>query len=426
MSSISDIITDYPKIRSKYFNVLEQIQTPDKQIAVVSQDIVQLKTILQTTEEKNVQLNRELIRLQESIAEKNSQLLIAEEKNIQLTEEIKRLQQQLSEKNFNSMLQLNYEELQASYENLLEQHQILTEEKKHILTFLIQQFNLRSTSIDDIMSQLQRIIMENNQMLSNYELELSALRSTVEGLEMSTGEKERRVRKTIETLNNSIISELDNIDVELEMYNATDDKFNSNPLKLEEFVNVDNYNVASPIQRQYLPLLELISVTINEDMGEYVNDFEGEEQKNNINLYHAYMIFLVKLLSIFSKKYMRNYLESIYNMCIKASETPEKIVKVPRLVMPQSFQTNSLYFLMNRYNSKAYDPDRVLDFGDFLFNFVKPEFRPDTTKALNLFQPGIGKRYNSILIYTPETMKNLRQLRDNLETMALPSPSSKK
>lgn len=127
---------------------------------------------------------------------------------------------------------------------------------------------------------------------------------------------------------------------------------------------------------------------------------------------------LTRLIDFFSKHVLREYIKYLGDVIKVAMENNATTFSVVNLGMPQMFQTNSMYFLMNRYNSKLYQPDRVVDFSNFVFDLMRPNFRKNTTKALNLFQPEIGKRYNSILIYSEDTMKNLSRLRDTLNKLA--------
>lgn len=463
MASISDIIDSYPQLRTNYYEAKSQIYTLEKevqnlkaQIALLSSptqlvpsersysepiveeeslslpeesygELVVYDSLLQAGHNKNVEaLNKEVARLNELVEEQRSQLLQNEDmishlivENNQLRNELHEVQKRCEtfDKECEKM-QVTSDKLNILGEEWAELNRIHNETKAdalRLVEFLTQQFRLpNALTVDDLITQLDQLIQENNETLLNYESELSSMRARIEHLELSTEEKERRVRDTIETLDSRISGEIDNINVELELYNDTNDKYNSNPLELHEFVYLEEYSMdESNIRPEFIPFLGFVSSLVNN-----VNDFElDENNKNKSNLYHTYMILLYKLLGIYSKKYIRNYLELVYKECVRVSQNNEQSVKLPRLVLPQTFQTNSLYFLMNRYNSKAYEPDRVFDFGDFLFNFVKPEFREDTTKALNLFQAGIGKRYNSILIYTPETMNKLRELRDNLSTL---------
>lgn len=306
------------------------------------------------------------------------------------------------------------ETMSFDYEQLKTEYDVGRNDMEELKLFLSRQFFFdysKTNTTDGIINNIKNFLSTTK---SRYDNEINALQNTIETLKMTTEEKERKVGQTIEMFNKRISTELDKIDTELEMYKDYDDGYNINPLKLEEFVKVYDYDIKGNVYQEYIPFFRFISKIVNDNNDD--DDFDNVDFDKQL-LYHTYMLVMMKFLQIYSKKYIRNYIDDIYIKCKEASESGEQIIKLPSLVLPQTFQTNSLYYLMNRYNTKCYQPDRVLDFGDFLYNFVKPEFRPDTTKALNLFQPGIGKRYNSILIYSDETMKDLRKLRNNLSTL---------
>lgn len=283
---------------------------------------------------------------------------------------------------------------------------------EQLVNVLRDKFGLRSfVSVDDFIGQLNNIIDQNTKQLDNKDMIIEDLRIQINDLEMTTEEKDRKIQNIINKLANGFNTQIKNIDTEIDIYNNVESGFKSNPLKMDDFSKTYDYYVSPNIQIEYIPMLREISRHLHSRKD--ITDFD-EIDKIDVNLYHSYMILISKLIELFSKEYISSYLDYIYKQCIIASESTTRILQLPKLILPQTFQINSLYYLMNRYNAKIYQPDRVLDFGDFLNNFLKPEFRPDETQALNLFQPGIGKRYNSILIYSEETIDILQNLKNKL------------
>lgn len=236
---------------------------------------------------------------------------------------------------------------------------------------------------------------------------------------MSLDDSSKKIQNIITTLNESIDTQLKNIDVEIEMYGEENNDFEMDITNLEHFIPMDKYDLNQSVNRDFIKFFDFVSYKINSDLGDGISDFDENTATKNPEIYHVYMILILKLLNIYSTDYIRKYISAILKLYEEAVANKRDSINLPFLILPQNRQTHSMYYLMNRYNSKAYNPDRALDFSHFLFNFMKPEFQPDTTKALNLFQPGIGKRYNSILIYSKEAMQSLSKLRDTLNTLAI-------
>ena len=284
---------------------------------------------------------------------------------------------------------------------------------EQLINVLRNKLGLRSfISVDDFMEQLNNVIEQNSILIENKDKTILDLRNKIYNLEMSSGEKEQKIQNIINKIANGIQTQISEIDNEIKSYNNIDQGFKDKPLKLEEIVNTENYTITEEFNPAFIPFLRELSKYFYMDTNR--TDFEDI---NNINifLYHAYLVTIKKLFEMFPKNYISGYIDYVFLECKLASETPNRILQLPKLIIPQTFQTNSLYYLMNRYNSKIYQPDRVLDFGNFVFNFLKPEFRPDETKALNLFQPDVGKRYNSILIYSDATIDILQKLKNKLQ-----------
>ena len=312
-----------------------------------------------------------------------------------------------------------YEQVNDSLRAQIENLESSTVEKslyENLVQILQERLGIRSyVSVDDLLFQLKNAIEKSIGSSASKDRLIAEMQEYISDLEMNTEEKDKKIQKIIDKLVTSTSTELKNIDTEIAMYQNVDDMFKSNPLNIDDFVTTYDYPVTNQINLEYIPFLKYISRRLNAETHGDISDFDDI---NNINpyTYHAYIVVILKLMELFSKKYISSYLDYVYQECEKASRTPTQILQLPKLVLPQTFQINSLYYLMNRYNSKIYQPDRVVDFGDFLFNFLKPEFRPDETQALNLFQPGIGKRYNSILIYSEETIKLLQDLKNKLNS----------
>lgn len=309
--------------------------------------------------------------------------------------------------------------IKANYNKLMADHEIVISQREKLVEFLYKIFNFTTKlSIDDMLEKINLQLSKVDNSLRQLTQENYNLKSRNNILEKTSVEKENKLINMIETIDKNIQREINNIDTELTLYNNDNDDDNNDNNYKKLLTTPLDYNINEPINEDYIPLLERISIEINKDV--VGNDFKTEEAKNpdvRTALYHTYMIFIIKLTTSYSKNYIRKYLSYIYNEYFKKINTEQNVLEIPHLIQPQTLQINSLYYLMNRYNSKSYQPDRVYDFGDFIFQLLRTEFRTDTTQALNLFQPNIGKRYNSILLYTPETMEKLSNFKTTLENI---------
>lgn len=403
MSSIQAFWQSYNIIQGKYLTLLA-----DAELAQVYE-----KT-LKEYEKKIFDLEHEL--LISSLPSENLFDGMKLEQQINLLEEEKKeLQKRISE----SVSLLEYSALEKDLNRLEEftnsyriENNFLQNQYNSLLELIAQKLNIDilndytdSTLIGDKIDIIQNTI-------KTYQQQIQYLNSTIDTLEKTVDDNIKHLRNIFETLNSKMFTELENLDTELIMYH---DNENINSLQISDLVPVYKYELTNSVNREYMPFLKFLSERINNDISDNINDFDDAHE--DILMYHAYIILCLRLFDIFSQKYIRNYIDYVYSECKRAQKEQNTSIELPKLILPQTFQTNSLYYLMNRYNSKAYQPDRVLDFGNYIYGLLRPEFRPDTTQALNLFQPGISKRYNSILIYSDETMKILQQLRDTLASL---------
>lgn len=313
-------------------------------------------------------------------------------------------------------LQLDYDMLQADYQSQRNDGTSTINERQQLIAFLKEQFEIPSevSAIQDVIQEAGNKANLIRQKLQEQERMLRMLTSDVSELQSSSIAKEEYLLQLIENINKRLTAELELIDTEIAMYNQSDDNFKMNPLVQTDFSPVRSHELNPNIPQEFLPFLSVASGLLVQQ-----NDFPPNflENPDAVYIYHAYMIFISKLFNIYSPVYVRSYIQTLVEKCRRAMQAQEQYISLPGLVLPQTFTTNSLHFLMNRYNSKVYEPDRVFDFSEFLYNFLKPEFQADKTKALNLFQSGIGKRYNSIFIYSQDTMKRLKDLRDSLASL---------
>lgn len=314
-------------------------------------------------------------------------------------------------------LELTNANWKRELENAIDARDELRMEFDILMTFFRNVLQVKATNVDDIVGEAEIIVGDMRNRIADDSIELLRLRTNLTNLERTTAANEQQLLQTIDDINNSLSSELDNIDTELVLY-GRDDGDDNKIDNIDDYLNVTDYDTSTTsVRREYFPFIRYIAAALIEQPEDNMPLLE-----NDTMVYHAYMMTVQKLFAIYPKAYIRRLVATLY----ETARNSNGLVRLPNLILPQTTQINSLYYLMNRYNTKAYEPDRVFDFGDFLFNFIKPEFRPDTTLALNLFQPGIGKRYNSIFIYSEETMKKLSQLRDNLsqilESSSTPPP----
>lgn len=302
----------------------------------------------------------------------------------------------------------------TDYDILSAENDRLVSEIEDFNVFLANQLNINFDASSDMSQKKEAIkqyIYKNNDDIKYYQYDLEELRDINKKLEMTTQEKATELVETMAKISTKIDSQIYEIDTELEMYAQSKADEVENPLKLEDFITLYDYNLNQKVNTKFIPFFKYISEMLHDN----VSDFE--ESNNPDIIYHTYLIVILKFMQIYSKRYIRQFIDEVYIKCENAIKSRENIIRLPNLILPQTLQTNSLYFLMNRYNSKVYQPDRVLDFGDFLYNFMKPEFRSDTTQALNLFQASLGKRYNSIAIYSDETIESLRKQRKTLSSL---------
>lgn len=338
-----------------------------------------------------------------------TELIDLRQRNIDMEQSYEVMQQQASKIDD---MQLDYEFLRAEFETATAQQQEYENNIEKFIDFLQTKFDIsRGDSFDTIRYTITYALDESAARTQEYVQEVARLQQTINTLQSSTSDKEKQLFDMIEILNRNISSELANIDTELVMYGGGDDgadgNFDMNPLDPTNFLRIETAIAVDTYTPDFLPFLRFITEQL---------DLNDDFSPDNVDvlMFQSYVFFILQLLGIYSRTYIRQYINGIYREYKRALATPDKLLRLPALVLPQTLHTNSLYYLMNRYNTKAYQPDRVLDFGDFIFNFLKPQFRPDTTLALNLFQANIGQRYNSILIYSPETIDKLLQLQKTL------------
>lgn len=388
MSEVIEILKNYSQFKIDYSTLL------------IKFDNLQLK--------HNALLNQSIHEQNDNFEKAQTQLIQdlnnANEINRNLYIENERLNNELK------ILKIDYNELLLQYKNILNDNNLNLNFQQQLLDFLSQKFNIDSNnSIDYVFDNIQQVLNEKDE-------NIDIMRERIKQLEMSTDQKEIKLRNIIETLHAKMSQEQKLIDTELVMYNETI-KFNdNNTLNLEDFIDLIEYDISGEMDTNIIPFYKNLSRLINSDIGDNINEFEIINENINI-FYHAYTILIIKLLSMYSKSYIRNYMYYLYDQCDNAIKNRQQTISLPALVHPQTFQINSLYYLLNRYNSKCYNPDRVADFSNIIFDLLKPEYRRDSTKALNLFQPGIGQRYNSIQIYTPETIKKLDDLKSTISSL---------
>lgn len=321
-----------------------------------------------------------------------------------LTAENERLQNEIE------TVKIDYDVLAADHDFQMKTYRRFLESHTKLLNFLATTFNiLPSDNVVNIIESIDDFIKMQNEELEN-------VRTRLNNIGLSTDKKEEKLNNIIETLHMQMSREQKLIDTELEIYNNQMNNNEQNPLKLEDYVDLFEYNLDEQIDNNRIPFFRHLSTLINDDIGNGFNDFNVLDY-NTVIYYHAYNILVVKLMAMYSRNYIRRYIEYLYSRCEEALRNNQRSLNLPKLVHPQTYQINSLHYLMNRYNTKCYDPDRVSDFSSVVFDLLKPEYRPDSTKALNLFQPGISKRYNSIQIYTPETIKTLEELQKKITTL---------
>lgn len=416
-NNVVDILKELENEKLKNKELIDQLEFSHgdnyEKPTVIYQHNIELTNNLERLYAENIQLKEQIENLS------TVQINQMNEENQKLQNEIIKLQTDMIEQN--TSIVTKYNNLEIEYNELVNQIEKISQ-------FMNKNIGIDTShqSIDIVLGELQRFLTNINLNLANSKNEIEKLQRTIENLRMTTDEKEYHLRNMIESLTNATWKQLERIDTEIQMYDEKQDEYKSDPLKLDSLTKLDEYELTTDIKREFLPFFKYISRILNKDdlIDMNISDDDNDNDNNNDDddevQYHTCMILFFKLLGFFSMEYIRGYKDYIYRECVRvlgAKKQKQKIVKLTKLIAPQIFQTNSLYFLMNRYNSKCYQPDRVYDFGDYIFNLLKPEFRPDSTKALNLFQPGIGNRYDSILIYTPQTMEDLRKLRDKLASI---------
>lgn len=308
----------------------------------------------------------------------------------------------------NQQWALDYEMLQSEYETNKDENYLL----RSTIQKLQQMFNSPHTEPDLLINDIQNKLTKIYRM----ETELQNVRSENMDLEISIQNNESYVTNLIGKLDQNISSQLQLINTDLQTHELEEQFYKDNPLIFEDMIPMNKYTF-QPINETYKPFLNYISLMIHHNNPNPKTIFNNDDELT----FHTYMILIYKLIGIYSLNYIRDYISYVYSKCRdiqqKERTNESNVILLSELPLPQTFQTNSLYYLLNRYNSKAYNPDRVIDFGNTLAGLFRPEFRVDTTQALNLFQPNIGKRYNNILIYTPETIEILQKLRETLQKL---------
>lgn len=400
MTTISSIINEYAQQAADYEIVsyeLEIIQLKYNSLVQVHNGCVDIK-INTDQDEIMTDVQTDLIDLRvlyKSLEEQNRRMQIEYDNNV----------------NTLSKLKIDFDIISNEYEACRNNSDKTIENIQQVINHIINLFQLGDlTDVVDVMSAVESKIKELHTTINDNEMELNRLRRLNATLEGDTADQEKHLFNLIKDVDNNLTSQLENIDTEIALYGTIDDVVDIDRINISNYLRIDTLELNNIYDKDYLPFLRLISEKLGND------DFDDDTKIDNAK-YYSYIFLIQQILSVYSLNYIRGYLECIYKECQKVLQTSDKIIQIPALTLPQTLQTNSLYFLQNRYNTKAYDPDHVVDFGDFLFNFVKPEFQPNTTLALNLFQPNIGRRYNSILIYTDDTMKKLQQLRDKLSNI---------
>lgn len=410
---------EYENIRSFNVKLLIERDNSLAQTRVSNDEVERFKIVIRDLSEKN---NENLIIIDDLKSRVNNshieltncsqQIQSLNQRIDTATEELETSKRMYIDKT--QALNEQYDILHEQYVQIVNVNDKNVSDIQNIIEFISKQFNLHYvTSFETLMEQLKTFIEANRRLIVNYQMQIADMKLSIEDLDMTTEEKSRRLNDTLNKINSGVSIELEKLDTEAIMYNDTNEYFKTNPLKLDDFVSVYNYNTSpNNVNYEFIPFLQYISSVILSDVGENMSDF-ADNTELDVNMYHAYILLILKLVGLFSKRYIRNYIDYVYDECKKSKQ---QSIDLPKLILPQSFQTNSLYYLMNRFNSKIYEPDRVTDFSNFIYNFLKPEFSVDSTQALNLFQPDIGKRYNSIMIYSEDTANILEKLRNSLYT----------
>lgn len=318
----------------------------------------------------------------------------------------------------NLILQDKNEELSIGLRTITDENTLFQEEINSVKQFLRKRKLADDIDEEDDISMYQKAISNflttNSQELSTLQDKIDGLTRANKRLKTSVSEKEKKVMESIKTINETLDSQLDDIDASIELYSGRgnsggddDDDYTTtdddNSFKLANYISLDEFDVRQNVNLEFLPFLNFIADLLNKE------PISVTDQASQ----HAHIIVIQKLLQLFSKTYISKYIKFVRQLCDDAI-VAKKTVKLPDLILPQTFQTNSLHYLMNNYNTKLYDPDRTTDIGDLIFNFLKPNYAFDNNKALHLFSPNIGSRYNSILIYDDDTINKLRKLQDIL------------
>lgn len=387
-----NITDEKTNLEYEYKNIYEQLTT--------------CSSMLNELNSQRIQENDELISQIKSLSDEKRQL----EADISVRDD--NLMDTMTQYNdavkINQQWALDYEMLQSEYETNKDETYLLRSNIQKLQQMFDSPYTEPDLLIDDIQNKLTRIY--------RMETELQNVRSENMDLELSIQNSESYVTDLITKLDRNMSTQLQLINSDLQTHESEEQFYKDNPSIFEDMIPVTEYTFL-PIDERYKPFLNYISLLIHQNNPNPQTIYNNDDELMS----HTYMILIYKLLGIYSLNYIRDYISYVYSKCadIQQQKRPNEpsVILLSELPLPQTFQTNSLYYLLNRYNSKAYNPDRVIDFGNTLAGLFRPEFRVDTTQALNLFQPNIGKRYNNILIYTPETIEILQKLRETLQKL---------
>ena len=387
-------------------NITDEKTTVEYESKNIYEQLTTCSTMLNELNSQRIQENDELISQMKSLSDEKRQLeadINAKDNNL-----IDMMTQYNDAIKINQQWALDYEMLQSEYETNKDENYLL----RSNIQKLQQMFNSPNTEPDLLINDIQNKLTKINRM----ETELQNVRSENMDLEISIQNSESYVTNLIAKLDRNMSAQLQLINTDLQTHELEEQFYKDNPLIFEDMIPMTEYTFL-PINETYKPFLNYISLLIHQNNPNTKTIYNNDDELMS----HTYMILIYKLLGIYSSNYIRDYISYVYSKCqdIQQKERTNEpsVILLSELPLPQTFQTNSLYYLLNRYNSKAYNPDRVIDFGNTLAGLFRPEFRVDTTQALNLFQPNIGKRYNNILIYTPETIEILQKLRETLQKL---------
>lgn len=260
-------------------------------------------------------------------------------------------------------------------------------------------------SIDPRVHDIEVIIETANSKVADFQRQVDDMDIALINLRKPIEERLNKIEEFIQMMETDISEELCYLDKnakEVEM------KKNDYEMSNEELVNylyTTEIDFGREIEPSFKPFIKHIFKLFGVDI-----------EDDRLALNTAYTVIL-QILNIYSKEYIQRYITDVYSLFYKLNEKNINVIKLPQIPPPQTFQTNSLYYLLNNFNNKLYEPGVMNDYSDYIYKYLRGEYRSDTTPALNVFQSG-GKRYNSILIYTDETREILEKRQSMLKSFS--------